>query len=365
MNNLIKIAKFLESIQMYQASDRFIRVAQFQPVRSVDFSGRAEDKIKFDTENPISIWANPEYYAAVKGLTGSGTYMAEQDILKTLDGVPSRFKNMQLDDVMREINNIIPPFNPSEHGSFDNYRRFILTSILDRPERREFVEDAEKLMKVFRAYLASKVLPQSFLADPEENEKIKKGIEKILIPEDSSSPLFVAMDIINSGASSSGAQSTIAARGSNPSSSAGSRSSVGQGAAQISGSFSGQGGAQITSNFGLRNNPNAPGTTQNHGGIDLRASLGKSVKSAMDGEVTFVGNSGNYGLLIKIQHAGNLESRYAHLSGASVNVGDRVSAGQVIGKSGQSGNATGPHLHFELRSSGSPIDPTSFASIVL
>jgi murein DD-endopeptidase MepM/ murein hydrolase activator NlpD len=349
MNNLIKIAKFLESIQMHRASDRFIRVAQFQPVKPSAFT----DKIKLDTENPISIWANPEYYAAAKGLTGSGTYMAEQDILKTLEGVPSRFKNMQLDDVMREINNIIPPFDPNVHGSFDNYRRFILTSILDRPEKREFVEDAEQLMKVFRAYLASKVLPSSFSADPEENEKIKKGIEKILIPEDSSSPLFVAMDIINSGASSSGVQATISARGSNPSSPASSGSSLGQG------------GAQITSNFGLRNNPNAPGTTQNHGGIDLRAPLGKSVKSAMNGEVTFVGNSGNYGLLIKIQHPGNLESRYAHLSGASVNVGDRVSAGQVIGKSGQSGNATGPHLHFELRSSGSPIDPTSFASIVL
>ena len=353
MNKLIKIAKFLESIQMYQASDRFIRVAQFQPVRPADFSGRAEDKIRLDTENPISIWANPEYYAAVKGLPGSGTYMAEQDILKTLEGVPSRFKNMQLDDVMREINNIIPPYNPSEHGSFDNYRRFILTSILDRPEKREFVEDAEKLMKVFRAYLASKVIPQTFLADPEENEKIKKGIEKILIPEDSSSPLFVAMDIINSGAGSSGAQATISARGSNPSGPASRGSSLGQG------------GAQITSNFGLRNNPNAPGTTQNHGGIDLRASLGTPVKAALAGRVTFAGERGNYGTLIEIEHAGNLETRYAHLSAKSVSVGDNVTAGQVIGLSGASGNATGPHLHFELRSNGSPIDPTSFASRVI
>jgi hypothetical protein len=68
------------------------------------------------------------------------------------------------------------------HGSFDNYRRFILSSILDKPERREFVEDAEKLMKVFRSYLASKVLPKSFSSDPEANEKIKEGIQKILIP---------------------------------------------------------------------------------------------------------------------------------------------------------------------------------------
>jgi murein DD-endopeptidase MepM/ murein hydrolase activator NlpD len=349
MNNLIKIAKFLESIEMYQASDRFIRVAQFQPVKPSAFT----DKIKLDTENPISIWANPEYYAAVKGLTGSGTYMAEQDILKTLDGVPSRFKNMQLDDVMREINNIIPPFNPSEHGSFDNYRRFILTSILDRPERREFVEDAEKLMKVFRAYLASKVLPQSFLADPEENEKIKKGIEKILIPEDSSSPLSIAVDLINSGERSTSFQNTSPARGYLPNRST------------SRGFLRGQGGPRITSNFGLRNNPNAPGTTQNHGGIDIEARNGTPVKAALAGRVTFAGDSGNYGMLIKIEHAGNLETRYAHLSGASVSIGDNVTAGQVIGSSGQSGNATGPHLHFELRSSGSPIDPSGYKSRVL
>jgi murein DD-endopeptidase MepM/ murein hydrolase activator NlpD len=348
MNNLIKIAEFLESIQMYQASDRFIRVAQFQPVKPFNIT----DKIKTDTENPISIWANPEYYAAVKGLTGSGTYMAEQDILKTLDGVPSRFKNMQLDDVMREINNIIPAYDPNQHGSFDNYRRFILTSILDRPERREFVEDAEKLMKVFRAYLASKVLPQSFLADPEENEKIKKGIEKILIPEDSSSPLSIAVDLINSGERPTSFQNTSPTRGSLPNRS-------------TSRNFSRGGGPFITSPFGNRDNPNAPGTTQNHGGIDIEARNGTPVKAALAGRVTFAGDSGNYGMLIKIEHAGNLETRYAHLSGASVSIGENVTAGQVIGSSGQSGNATGPHLHFELRSSGSPIDPSGYKSRVL
>jgi murein DD-endopeptidase MepM/ murein hydrolase activator NlpD len=348
MNDLIKIARFLESIHMYKASDRFIRVAQFQPVRQFNIT----DKIKSDSENPISIWANPEYYAAVKGLPGSGTYMAEQDILKTLDGVPSRFKNMQLDDVMREINNIIPPYDPNQHGSFDNYRRFILSSILDNPQRREFVEDAEKLMKVFRAYLASKVLPQSFSADPEENEKIKKSIEKILIPEDSSSPLAVAVEIINSPPPPPPPPSAPS-RGSLPDRST------------SRGFLRGRGAPRITSNFGDRDNPNNPGTRQNHGGIDLSASVGTPVKAALAGRVTFAGESGNYGTLIKIEHTGNLETRYAHLSGKSVSVGDNVTAGQVIGSSGQSGNATGPHLHFELRSNGSPIDPTSFASRVI
>ena len=347
MNNLIKIAKFLESIQMYQASDRFIRVAQFQPVKPFG-QGRSQDTILTEDVNPISIWAKPEYYAALKGMPGSGTYMAEPDILKALEGVPSRFKNMQLDDVMREINNIIPAYDPNKHGSFDNYRRFILSSILDRPENRDFVEDAEQLMKVFRSYLASKVIPSSISSDPQINEEFKKGIEKILLPEDSSSPLYIALDVLRSGApSTQGA--TSPARGTAPGSTTGLRG-VGPG---------------VTSNFGPRNNPNAPGSTQFHQGIDLRANNGTPVKSAMNGEVTFVGNSGAYGLLIKIQHPGNLESRYAHLSGASVSVGDNVTSGQVIGASGQSGNAQGPHLHFEIRSNGSPIDPTSYASRVL
>jgi len=351
MKNLIKIAKFLDSVHMHEASDSFIRVvaqSQFQPIKPSQF----EDKIKLDRTNPISIWADPEYYAAVKGLPGSGTYMAEPDILKTLEGVPPRFKNMELDDVMREINNIIPAYNPSVHGSFDNYRRFILSSILDKPERREFVEDAEKLMKVFRSYLASKVLPKSFSSDPEANEKIKEGIQKILIPEDSSSPLSVAYELIQSGETPSSIGRTEPARGSLPNRS-------------TSRNFSRGGGPFITSPFGNRDNPNAPGSTQFHSGVDLRASNGTTVKSAMNGEVTFVGNSGAYGLLIKIQHSGNLESGYAHLSRASVSVGDSVTSGQAIGASGQSGNAQGPHLHFEIRSNGSPIDPTSYASRVL
>lgn len=351
MNNLIKIANFLESIQMYKASDRFIRVAQFQPVKPSDFSGRLQDTILTDDVNPISIWADPTYYAAVKGIPGSGTYSVESDILKTLEGVPARFKNMEFDDVMREINNIIPAYNPTTHGSFDNYRRFILSSILDNNEKREFVEDAEKLMKALRAFLASKVIPESISDDPRINEEFKKGFEKLLLPEDSSSPLFVAIDVLRNGV-------PLATNATSPASSASPTSPSSSGA-------SSGGNISTTSNFGLRNNPNAPGTTQFHQGVDLPARTGTPVKAALDGEVTFVGNSGNYGLLIKIQHAGNLESLYAHLSRASVSVGDTVRSGEVIGSSGRSGNARGPHLHFEVRSNGSPINPIGYASRVL
>jgi murein DD-endopeptidase MepM/ murein hydrolase activator NlpD len=349
MNNLIKIAKFLESIQMYKASDRVIRVAQFQPVKPSGIG--KQDTILTEDVNPISIWANPEYYGALKGLPGSGTYSVEPNILKTLEGVPARFKNMEFDDVMREINNIIPPFNPTIHGSFDNYRRFILSSILDNNEKREFVEDAEKLMKALRAFLASKVIPDSISADPQTNEEFKRGMEKLLLPEDSSSPLFVAIDVLRNGV-------PLATNTTSPASSTSPTSPSNSGASR-------GGNIGTSSNFGLRNNPNAPGTTQFHQGIDIPVRTGTTVKAALAGEVTFAGNSGNYGLLIKIQHAGNLESLYAHLSRTSVSVGDTVRSGDVIGASGKSGNATGPHLHFEVRSNGSPINPIGYASRVL
>ena len=121
----------------------------------------------------------------------------------------------------------------------------------------------------------------------------------------------------------------------------------------------------VTSPFGNRDNPNNPGTRQFHSGVDIPAIVGTPVKAALKGVVTFAGTKGAYGILIEIEHTGGLESKYAHLSLVSVNVGDNVTSGQVIGKSGVTGNATGPHLHFEMRSNGTPIDPSNFKSRVL
>ena len=349
MNNLIKIANFLESIQMYKTSDMFIRVAQFQPVKPANFG--KQDTILTDRENPISIWADPDYNAALKANIGSGVFSVEPNILKTLDGVPARFKNLDLDDVMSQINNIIPAFDPLAHGSFDNYRRFILPSILEDPEKREFLEDAEQLMKVFRAYLASKIMPK--FSDPKDNEDFKKGIEKILFYQESSSPLSVAFEVLGEGQ----AGETPASGSSRPRGSAPSRTAPGTG--------SGLRSPGVTSPFGNRDNPNNPGTTQFHSGVDMPANVGTPVKAALKGEVTFAGTQRDYGKIIKIQHTGGLESRYAHLDKISVNQGDNVTSGQVIGASGDSGNATGPHLHFEMRSNGTPINPSGYMGIVL
>ena len=95
-----------------------------------------------------------------------------------------------------------------------------------------------------------------------------------------------------------------------------------------------------------------------HTGIDYALYLGTPVLAAMDGKVNCVAslNSG-YGTHVIIDHGGGLQTVYAHLSRCSVSFGETVRAGQVVGRSGNTGNSTGPHLHFEVRRLGTPIDP--------
>ncbi len=113
---------------------------------------------------------------------------------------------------------------------------------------------------------------------------------------------------------------------------------------------------QITSPFGeLRRKGNI---SYHHQGIDIKAEKGNPVLAVQKGRIIFAGKTGNYGLLVCIEHAGQWETRYAHLSSILVKKGSNVNKGQTIGKVGATGNATGPHLHFELRKNGVPINPT-------
>lgn len=97
-----------------------------------------------------------------------------------------------------------------------------------------------------------------------------------------------------------------------------------------------------------------------HTGIDYPARSGTPVVSAASGRVTFAGWSvGGWGKLVTIAHAGRARTLYAHLSQVAVQVGQRVEAGQRIGRVGASGQATGPHLHFEVRLRGAAVDPLS------
>jgi murein DD-endopeptidase MepM/ murein hydrolase activator NlpD len=106
------------------------------------------------------------------------------------------------------------------------------------------------------------------------------------------------------------------------------------------------------------------GGSRSHKGLDIEAPSGSRVAAFRDGKVTGVDQDpSGYGLFITVQHANGLETRYAHLGGANVQVGDSVTAGQTIGKVGRSGNtpATGDaHLHFETRLNGAAADPSRY-----
>ena len=94
-----------------------------------------------------------------------------------------------------------------------------------------------------------------------------------------------------------------------------------------------------------------------HHGVDVAVPVGSPVSAMQKGDVAFAGEMSGYGLVIFLQHGSNMRTVYGHLSEISVRKGDRVRAGQLIGKSGRSGNAQGAHLHFEILRWGRDEDP--------
>jgi murein DD-endopeptidase MepM/ murein hydrolase activator NlpD len=119
-------------------------------------------------------------------------------------------------------------------------------------------------------------------------------------------------------------------------------------------------GARVTSNFGPRLHP-ILGYTRLHEGLDFGAPAGAKVLAAGDGVVEEARWAGGYGRLLKIRHGPDLETAYAHLSGFArgVEPGARVRQGEVVAFVGETGLATGPHLHYEVFRSGRRIDPRS------
>ncbi|MGI5901354.1 MAG: peptidoglycan DD-metalloendopeptidase family protein [Desulfitobacteriia bacterium] len=120
---------------------------------------------------------------------------------------------------------------------------------------------------------------------------------------------------------------------------------------------------EITSRFGYRNNPFGRRAKEFHNGIDIACSYGTSVKAAADGTVIFSGWDGSWGRKIEIDHGYGIVTFYAHNSSLLVQVGDKVSKGQVIAKSGNSGRSTGSHLHYSIFVNGQPVNPLRFLSL--
>jgi len=112
----------------------------------------------------------------------------------------------------------------------------------------------------------------------------------------------------------------------------------------------------VTSGFGLRESPYGHGGEM-HGGIDIMGNYGAPVAASGDGEVIVAGRDPGYGWLVVVAHPGDIRTLYAHLSTVYVRVGQTVRRGQQVGAVGASGRATGPHLHYEVRVAGVPVDP--------
>lgn len=111
---------------------------------------------------------------------------------------------------------------------------------------------------------------------------------------------------------------------------------------------------KITSGFGPRG-------ASVHEGVDIRGAQGVSIRAAASGRVVFSGTIGGYGRTIVIYHGDGVSTIYAHNEVNLRDVGERIRQGQIIARLGQSGRATAPHLHFEVRKHGRPLNPMSFS----
>ncbi len=119
------------------------------------------------------------------------------------------------------------------------------------------------------------------------------------------------------------------------------------------------GEASRSSNFGPRKDP-FTGERRMHAGMDFRSPSGTLVRAAAGGRVVTANQSGGYGTLVEVDHGHAMLTRYAHLLSTRVEVGQLIQAGTIVGLVGSTGRSTGPHLHYETRIAGNPVDPGRF-----
>ena len=115
----------------------------------------------------------------------------------------------------------------------------------------------------------------------------------------------------------------------------------------------------LTSSYGMRTHP-VTGGRRRHKGIDLAAPRGTPIYATADGIVSKASRFSTYGLYVSIEHGGELQTRYAHMSRIAVAYGAEVNKGDIIGYVGSTGRSTGPHLHYEVRVAGRAVNPLPY-----
>ncbi len=120
---------------------------------------------------------------------------------------------------------------------------------------------------------------------------------------------------------------------------------------------------RISSNFGHRENPFTGESIESHKGLDIKGKHGEAVKTTAHGVIKFASRKGGYGNVVIVNHGNGFETYYGHLSKITVKKGQRVAAGDVIGKIGSTGRSTGPHLHYEVHRNGKIVNPKSYLSL--
>lgn len=117
--------------------------------------------------------------------------------------------------------------------------------------------------------------------------------------------------------------------------------------------------SQVISNFGVRR-PSGGKGTRTHQGIDIKAAYGADVIAMADGQVSLSGTQSGYGNIVVIDHGNNISTAYAHLSSRSVQKGEKVKKGDLLGHVGRTGRATTPHLHYEVRINNKAVEPLPY-----
>lgn len=116
----------------------------------------------------------------------------------------------------------------------------------------------------------------------------------------------------------------------------------------------------VTSSFGMRASPFGGSNRRFHKGLDIVSRTGTPIVAPAQGEVTMSGPDGAYGNSVEINHGSGIVTKYAHMQRCAVQAGQWVKRGEIVGYVGTSGRTTGPHLHYEVRLNGVPVNPMRY-----